>query len=56
MSTNTIYLVVMLTIVTIVFLVSVPSLFFKKCTSCGIRNGIEARTCKKCGAAFPEES
>ena len=49
------YLVVMLGIIVLVCAASVPSLFFKRCPNCSARNGIEARTCRKCGAAFPEE-
>jgi|GEM_PF-580929 len=49
------YLAVMLGIIAVVTGVSVPSLFRKKCPTCGARNGLDARMCKKCGAAFSEE-
>jgi ribosomal protein L40E len=49
------YLAVMLGIIALVTAASIASLFFKKCPKCGVRNGLEARSCKKCGAAFPEE-
>jgi len=49
------YLAVMLGIIVVVFAASVPSLFRKKCRQCGAKNGLEARACKQCGAAFPED-
>jgi len=50
-----IYLAVMLCVIAVVTALSVPSLFFKKCPRCGARNGLDAATCKRCDAAFPEE-
>lgn len=52
---KTLYLVLMLGIIGLVTLVSVPSLFRRKCTKCGAKNSIEARVCKSCGAPFPED-
>jgi hypothetical protein len=49
------YLPVMLGIIALVTIVSVPSLFWKKCPSCGRRNILDAVTCQVCGAPFPEE-
>lgn len=54
--TRTLYLVVMLGVIVTITLVSVPSLFTKKCQNCGIRNWLEAKKCRKCGAPFSEET
>lgn len=53
--TKMLYLALMLGIIGLITALSVPSLFRKKCPKCETRNGIEARTCKECGAPFPEE-
>lgn len=50
-----IYLAVMLGIIAVVLVASVPSLFRKKCRACSAKNGLEARACKQCGAAFPDD-
>ena len=54
MSTE-VYLWVMVGIIALVTFISVPSLFLKKCPSCSRRNGLDAKICKACGAAFPED-
>lgn len=54
MSAN-IYLGVMLAIIALVTAVSVPSLFRKRCPRCGAKNSLDAKTCKKCTAVFPED-
>ncbi|HPC15161.1 MAG TPA: hypothetical protein P5318_05600 [Candidatus Hydrogenedentes bacterium] len=51
----TVYLTVMLGVIALACVVSIPSLFRKKCRKCGARNGIEARVCIQCGAPFPED-
>ncbi len=52
---STLYLVIMVGIIALVTLVSVPSLFLRKCPECGKRNSLEAPVCRSCGAALPEE-
>lgn len=52
----TAYLVVMLVVIGVAAAVSVPSLFFAKCTQCGKRNGLEATICKFCGASLGDRS
>lgn len=54
MSPN-LYLAIMLVIIIGITVAVLPSLLTKKCPQCGTRNGLDARTCKKCGAAFPED-
>jgi hypothetical protein len=49
------YLLVMLSIIGLVSVISVPSLFLKKCPKCGKRNLLDAVRCKACQAEFPEE-
>lgn len=49
------YLAVMVGVITLVTLVSVPSLFTRRCPKCGARNRIEARHCRACGLALPME-
>jgi len=51
----TVYLTVMLGVIALACVVSIPSLFRKKCRKCGARNGIEACVCIQCGAPFPED-
>lgn len=51
----TLYLVVMVGIILTVVLISVPSLFTRRCPKCGHKNPLEAQTCRACGEAFPAE-
>jgi uncharacterized OB-fold protein len=44
----------MLSIIAVISVASVPSLFFRKCAKCGKRSGIESSNCKHCGEPFPE--
>lgn len=53
--TPAIYLTVMLGAIALACVISIPSLFRKKCAKCGARNGIEARVCVQCGEAFPDD-
>lgn len=52
---ETAYLVVMVSIITVVALVSVPGLFRKRCPECGAWNGLEAINCSHCPHVFPED-
>jgi hypothetical protein len=49
------YLIVMVGVIVVVTLAIAPGLFTKKCPACGARNGLDARSCRKCGGAFPDE-
>ena len=49
------YLAIMLGVMAVGTLVTVPSLFFKKCPHCGIRNGLDATDCRRCGKPFPAD-
>ncbi|MBI5095664.1 MAG: hypothetical protein HZB26_24915 [Candidatus Hydrogenedentes bacterium] len=49
------YLYAMLAVIVIVTVIAAPSLFRKKCRSCGARSGLDAKTCGKCGQPFPDE-
>jgi len=51
---KTLYLVIMLGIIAVITIASVPSLFRKACPKCGMKNWLEAKACKQCGAPFPE--
>mgnify|MGYP001496506740 CR=1 FL=1 len=51
---KTLYLMVMVGIITVVTLISVPSLFLKRCPKCGKRNLLSDAICKACGAELPE--
>lgn len=51
---KTLYLMVMVSIITVVTLISVPSLFLKRCPKCGKRNLLNESVCKACGAKLPE--
>ena len=48
------YLIVMVGIIVGLVLVIVPSLIFKKCSSCSARNVIDADQCRTCGHGFPK--
>jgi hypothetical protein len=45
----------MVGVIVLVTAISVPSLFWKKCSACGARNALDARACKQCHAPFPDE-
>jgi hypothetical protein len=51
----TVYLVIMLVIIGGITVISVPSLFRRKCPQCGGKNHVEAKVCEHCGTAFPED-
>ncbi|HEX72428.1 MAG TPA: zinc-ribbon domain-containing protein [Candidatus Hydrogenedentes bacterium] len=53
MSSQTLYLVVMVGIIAVITAISVPSLFFKKCPKCGRRNLLKATACSACGTELP---
>lgn len=48
-----VYLAVMVAIILFITLISVPSLFLKKCPQCGRRNPVDAAECKACGGELP---
>lgn len=52
---ETAYLVVMVSIITVVALVSVPGLFRKRCPECRAWSPLEAKSCSKCPHVFPED-
>jgi len=52
---SNLYLAVMVGVIALVTVISVPSLFFKRCAGCGRRNILDAVHCRGCGMAFPEE-
>lgn len=49
------YVIVMLGIIVVVAAISAPALFTKRCPSCQTRNGLDAKSCRRCGAAFPND-
>lgn len=49
------YLAVMVGVIALVTLISVPSLFTRRCPKCGARNRIEARLCRACGFELPAD-
>jgi len=53
--TANLYLALMLGVMAVCLIVSIPSLFRKKCPNCGVRNGLDAKTCKSCQVPFAEE-
>jgi uncharacterized OB-fold protein len=55
LTTELVYLIVMVAIVVVVSAVTMPSLFFKRCGKCGVRNFVDTTACKKCGEPFPAE-
>lgn len=56
LSTNAIiYLAVMVGIIAVMTAVLVPALLWKKCPSCGTRNMLDARECKRCKQPFPAD-
>ncbi len=50
-----VYVTIMLAVISVCTLVSVPPLFFRKCPACGVRNFLEAHTCKGCKAPLPDD-
>lgn len=50
------YLIIMVGIVFVVAVLSIPTLFMKKCPNCGKRNFLEATVCKACHTPFPDEA
>lgn len=49
------YLALMVGVIGILTAFFVRALFWKRCTSCGVRNSLDARECKQCNSAFPED-
>lgn len=52
--TPTVYVAVMLGVILLITIAVTPSLFRKKCSECGARNSLDAKTCAKCGAPFAD--
>lgn len=50
-----VYLIVMLGVIAAITVVVLPSLIRKKCSVCGARNTLDAKTCAKCNAQFPDD-
>jgi hypothetical protein len=50
-----VYVALMLGIIIVCCMLTIPVLLLKKCPSCGARNGLDAKTCKRCKTPFPEE-
>lgn len=49
---QTLYLVVMVSVIACIMAVTLPVLLLKRCEACGKWNVIDAAACRKCGAAF----
>lgn len=49
------YLALMVGVIGILTAFFVRALFWKRCTTCGVRNSLDARECKKCNNTFPED-
>jgi len=47
------YVVVMLSVVLIVGITCVPSMFRQDCPECGARNPLDAKRCVACGKPLP---
>ena len=54
MSTG-LYLTLMIGVIGVLTAFLVPALFWKRCTTCGARNSLDASECKKCNNAFPKD-
>jgi hypothetical protein len=54
-TTSVIYLAVMLGVIVVLTAVLVPALFLKRCSACGARNALDAKECRRCKQAFPDE-
>ncbi len=52
---GTTYVLVMLGIVALIGVLVVPALIRKRCTKCGERNPLDAESCAKCNAPFPDD-
>ena len=52
---GTTYVLVMLGIVALIGVLVVPALIRKRCTKCGKRNSLDAESCAKCKAPFPDD-
>ena len=48
------YLALMVGVIGILTAFFVPALLWKRCTTCGARNSLDASECEKCKNAFPE--
>lgn len=49
------YLLIMVSIILSITILTVPSLFFPKCKSCGKRNIISRTHCKYCGSKIQQD-
>lgn len=49
------YVALMAGVIVLMTAITIPFVFFKKCPSCGVRNGLDATECRKCKAAFSED-
>ena len=49
------YLALMVGVIGMLTAFFVRTLFWKRCMTCGMRNSLDARECKKCNHAFPED-
>lgn len=49
------YLTLMVGVIGVLTAFLVPALFWKRCTTCGARNSLDAGECKKCNKTFPED-
>jgi len=52
---ETTYVLVMLGIIALIGVLVVPALIRKRCMKCGERNTLDAESCVKCKAPFPNE-
>jgi len=49
------YIALMVGAILLITIITIPFVLFKKCPSCGVRNGLDATQCKNCKAAFSED-
>ena len=49
------YLAIMLGVIGVVTALVMPALLTKQCGHCGARSLLDAATCRKCDAPFPED-
>lgn len=47
------YVVLMLSVVLVVGITCVPSMFRRECPACGARNPLDAKRCVACGKPLP---
>ncbi|MBX7254886.1 MAG: hypothetical protein K1Y02_00900 [Candidatus Hydrogenedentes bacterium] len=52
---GTTYVLVMLGVIALIGVLVVPALIRKRCAKCGARNSLDAKTCVKCDAPFPDD-